>query len=457
MLSVITKRLKSKFKKDKDFKEIAKGGGTSFIVNAIGMGFGYFFVILVSKIYGSNSASIYGRYVLVTLLLRIGSIVTRFGCDTSMLRFVAAFAPRKLGGNIKQISKKFSRLLLLFGIITSTIVVIGSSFWGKILKMPQNIVILSAFFILPMAFGLFYSQSLRGLKKIGISSFLRTSALPTLNFILLPLFLLFVPKQSILYNDLPTYAFFTAILITSLIGFIFWKKFQSAVSNNDNFDASHSKSYKQLINNSYPLLLVESMSFLSTWIDQLMLGVMGSNEDVGILNLCVKYGMLSSLSLQAINTISAPKFSEYFFNKDYKNLAKNFRSTTKIIFWTTFPIVTCFIIFPSFFLNIMGKSFSSGSLALVLLSVAALINVMTGSVGILLQMTGHQKIVQNVLLISVVIEVFLNAILIPSYGVTGAAIASISGTSIRNFSLSYYVKKYFGFNSIYFPGLRNLS
>jgi O-antigen/teichoic acid export membrane protein len=454
MLATAVKKINSKLGKDKDFKEIAKGGSLSFIINIIGIAFGYLFVFLVSKIYGSESASIYGKYVLVTLLLRVGSILTRSGTDTAMLKFTAAFASKGLWLNVRRINKQFLIIIFILGFIVSLVVIFGAKFWGNLLKLPPNIIIVSGFFITPMALGLYYSQSLRGLKKIGISSFLRTSALTTLNFLLLPLLLLFIPKTSPFFVDLPSYTFFAAIILTSIIGVIGWYRHLPPLNDDVIFDNSHNKTYKDLFQNSYPLLLVESMLFIGTWIDQLMLGIMGTNEGVGIFNVCVKYAMVASLSLQAVNTISAPKFSEYFFNKDYKNLAKNFRSTTKMIFWTTFPIVAAFIVFPHFFLNLFGKSFNTGSLALILLGIGSLISVMTGSVGVLLQMTGHQKIIQKILLISVITEIALNALLIPLYGVTGAAIASMIGTAMKNFSLSYFVKKYFGFTSIYFPLLK---
>lgn len=449
---VILRKINKRIGKDKDLKEIAKGGSLSFIINLTGMGFGYIFIFLISKIYGSDSAAIYGKYVLVTLLLRIASIVTRFGTDTAMLRFTAAYAPQKLWGNIRQIHKKLVTIIICFGVVVSFVVILGASLWGKWLKLPSDIIIIAGFFVLPLALGLFYSQSLRGLKKIGISSFLRSSSLPILNFILLPSFLFFTDKQSPFFIDLPSYTFFAAILLTAIIGLYFWYRSMPSYGNTHSED--YDKGYNELFKSSYPLLLVESMTFMSVWIDQLMLGLLGTNEDVGIFNVCVKYAMIASLSVQALNTVSAPKFSEYFFKKDFKSLAKNFRSTTKMIFWTSFPIVLSLVLFPNFFMNLLGDSFENGSVALIFLSIASLINVMTGSVGTLLQMTGNQNIMQRILLTSVFIELVLNALLIPYFGVAGAAFASLGGNAVRNFSMSFYVRKYFGFTSIYVPFLK---
>lgn len=453
LYSKVILKIKQKLGKDKDFKEVAKGGSQAFIINLIGLGSGYLFVMLVSRIYKSSSAEIYGQYVLVTLLLRIGSILTRCGTDTTMLQLTAGLSTKKLWGNITEINKKLLMLMFAFGAIITIIVVVLYKQWGSVLKLPATMILVTAPFIIPMALGLFYSQSLRGLKQISISTFLRSSALPILNLVLLPVFLIFINKESQYYNDLPSYTFFASIILTAIIGWYYWNKAERRFSNERNYDDTQYKNMRMLLYSSYPLLLAESMIFIGTWVDQLLLGVMGTPADVGIFNVCVKYSMVASLSLQAVNTISAPKFSEYFFNKDYRGLAANVQKTTKMIFWTTVPIVIVYFIFPKFLLGIFGASFTPGWVAFLILTFGALVNVMTGSVGTLLQMTGHQKTLQNILLVSIVIEVALNIILIPVYGVTGAAIASTFCSCLKNLAMAYYVKKYFNFNSIYLFGL----
>ena len=448
--STIQRKFQKLFSKDRDFKEIAKGGSIAFLINLFGIVIGYLFVTLVSRIYKDSAASIYGQYVLITLLLRIGSIVTRFGTDTAMLRLTAALATKNLWGNIIDSRNKLLKILFSFGLLVTLVMVLFSNQWGAIFKISGETIRIGSFFIIPMALALFFSQSLRGLKKVGISSFLRNSAMPVINFILLPIGVLLVSKNSEYYSHLPSYTFFAAVIISLFIGFYFWNK---AVPKNEilKVEEEHYKTVKNLFSSSYPLLLAESMIFIGTWVDQLMLGAMGNNEDVGIFNLCVKYAMVSSLSLQAVNTISAPKFSEYFFKKDYSGLATNVKQTTKIIFYTTLPIVILYLIFPHFFLGLFGDSFTKGTMAFVFLAIGSLVSVMTGSVGVLLQMTGHQKVVQNILLVSIVLEVLLNALLIPLFGVTGAAVASMVCTVLKNLGMAYFVKKYFHFSSIYIP------
>jgi len=442
-------KLRSKIGADKDLKEIARGGLTAFIVNLAGLGVGYLFVFLISVIYKTSTAEIYGEYIIVTLFIRVGSIITRFGTDTTMLQLTAAFSSEKLWGNILQVNKRLLGLLLLIGTIVTVVSIGLCKPLGILLKLSSKSVVISSVFIIPMALGLYYSQSLRGLKRIGMSTFLRSSALPILNFILLPLFLVFVHKNSKEFSELPEYTFFLSTIITVVIGYIYWNKASSASGQGELlYDEKHNKSTKELFYKSYPLLLAESAIFIGTWVDQLLLGILGNTADVGIFNICVKYAMVASLSLQAVNTISAAKFSEYYFKGDYVSLSQNVQKTTKTIFFTTLPIVIIYLLFPKFLLSIFGAEFATGWIAFMILTFGALVNVFTGSVGVLLQMTGHQKTVQNILLGVITIQIILNLLLIPRYGVTGAAIATTFCWCLQNFTMVFYVKKYFGFSSL---------
>jgi O-antigen/teichoic acid export membrane protein len=452
MFSNLLLTLNKKFAKDKDVKEIAKGGSIALIMNLIGMGIGYLFVLQVSALYKDSSATIYGQYILVSLLLRIGSMFTRFGTDTSMLKYTAGFASKKLWGNIVDAYKKSLILLIIFNVTVILIAIFLSKELADLFKLPQNLVQLSCIFILPMALTLFHSQTIRGLKKIGISSFLQNSASTVFNSLLLFLVIPFINKDSLHYKNLLIYTLFASVVISAIISIGLWLRNMPPKNEVENsFDRTKSLSFKEIFNTSYPLLLVESSSFVGTWVEQVLLGILATHEDVGIYNVCVKYAILTSISLRSVNSISAPKFSEYFFQNNYKSLGKVVRKSTKMTFWAAFPVTCIYIVLPGFCLGIFGKSFTHGTIALSILGVSGLINVMTGSVGPLLQMTGHQKTLHRILWISVFLEIILNWILIPLFGVTGAAIASMICSAIKNFSMVYCVRKYFGFSSVYFP------
>ena len=73
---------------------------------------------------------------------------------------------------------------------------------------------------------------------------------------------------------------------------------------------------------------------------------------------------------------------------------------------------------------LFGEEFIAGSDVLYILLLAQVTNTLAGSLTFILQMTGHEKILQYFLFVSLFINVMLNFCLIPKIGITGAAIFS---------------------------------
>ncbi|MBK5286320.1 MAG: polysaccharide biosynthesis C-terminal domain-containing protein, partial [Bacteroidia bacterium] len=74
-------------------------------------------------------------------------------------------------------------------------------------------------------------------------------------------------------------------------------------------------------------------------------------------------------------------------------------------------------------LNLFGKHFEAGKSTLMILIFGNMFNVIAGPAGYVLTMTGHERLAFIAMSISCVLNIALNLILIPAYGITGAAIA----------------------------------
>jgi len=83
-----------------------------------------------------------------------------------------------------------------------------------------------------------------------------------------------------------------------------------------------------------------------------------------------------------------------------------------------------------------------------ILAVGEFVNVISGSVGYLLQMTGKEKIFRNNVIISSMILVVLGPFVIPFWGVTGAALLTALAVATQNLLSVYQVKKELGFNTL---------
>jgi O-antigen/teichoic acid export membrane protein len=106
------------------------------------------------------------------------------------------------------------------------------------------------------------------------------------------------------------------------------------------------------------------------------------------------------------------------------------------------------ILFPQWVLSLAGPDFVIGSTALVILACGQFVIVATGPGGFLLSMTGRQAILRNVNVMGALLNVALNAILIPLWGVVGAATATATSLALINLALVWQAKRQVGVNTL---------
>jgi O-antigen/teichoic acid export membrane protein len=89
-----------------------------------------------------------------------------------------------------------------------------------------------------------------------------------------------------------------------------------------------------------------------------------------------------------------------------------------------------------------------------ILAIGQFISVSSGSVAYLLNMTGHEKDMRNVLTVNAVLTIVLALILNPIYGAIGSAVASAIGIASTNLMAIGFVKKRLGFTTLSIFGFK---
>ena len=441
--------MKTKIKntlKDKDFSEIIKGSGISFFLRFGGLAVGYLLTLVIAHLFGAKGL---GDYVLAITVLRLFTLLAKLGLDTTSIRFIASFASQDKWTSIFRFRKQVVSILSLSSIVSSLLMYCFAEPIADLINANYKYIQLNAFLVLPMSFFMLHYQSLRGLKRIAEFSFFyrMSQSLFSIIFIL-------IIYQFFTTSDVPVYAYFLSVLIVSLLSFfafIYWLNKRSEGKESAELKI---RSYKKLLKISIPLMFAQSVQFIMAWTDKLMLGNMTTPEDVGIYHTAFKLSMFASIALMSINSIASPKFAEMYAENNMKGLKKVVHQSTKMIFWTSVPLVSVFFVLPEFLLGIFGEEFKVGVTAFIFLSCGRLISSFSGSVGTILQMTGNQNIYAKILLFGAIMNVVLNLILIPKYGINGAAIASMSSLIVWNLSMVLVVKKRFGFYTFYIPFIK---
>ncbi|GAL24259.1 polysaccharide biosynthesis protein [Vibrio variabilis] len=197
-----------------------------------------------------------------------------------------------------------------------------------------------------------------------------------------------------------------------------------------------------------PLFVIVMLAQVTQWVGQLMLGALGSAEDVALFATAQRTALLTSFILIAVNSIAAPKFAESYRQEDMKQVRSVALMSGKLMTLFALPVVSFMFIFAPWLMGLFGSEFTQGSNILRILALGQFVNVITGSVGYLLQMTGHERILRTNVVISSVFMIVGSALFIPLYGVTGAACVTAFSIAIQNLLCVYHVNKKLGFNTL---------
>ena len=428
---------------DKDFFELFQQGGISFLIRIGGQIMGFLMSFLIAYYYGAQAL---GNFLLALIILRVFSLIAKLGLDTTLLRFVASFVKQKKWGSIRLFRRKVLILVSITSIISSVLMYFLSTSIVGFMDIKVEYVKLASFFILPMNFFMLHYQSLRGLKKIAEFSFFYRMSQATFTIVTL-----FIISTFIASSDVPIYAYLTSLSIVSILSVITYQFWFSKKEVLNPEEVIEDVTITNILKVSVPLMLAQSVQFIMAWTDKLMLGSILSAESVAVYGVAFRFSMGVSITLMAINSISAPKFAEKFAHDDIQCMAKIAMQSAKMIFWTSLPLAFIVFVFSHFFMGLYGTDFSIGAEALRWLVIGRVINVFSGSVGSLMQMSGQQNSYMNILILGALFNVLLNFYLIPLYGINGAAFASVVSLSFWNLSMVFMVKRKFGFSTIYIP------
>ena len=406
-------------------------GGTTLIYRVIGLFLNFLITFIITKQFGEG---VFGNFSLTFTILQASTMIFALGLPNALINYLG----------LHKIDDHFSQFLLRKGLKIILLTAIIPSIFYLMLK---NVIAIDIFknkhlisylvvvaCLLPISiiqeFFLNFFIATKNFLKFNIFMFV----IP--NVVFLALLLMFPITKENGYLTLLFYAF--AILCTVVVEtfFVFKKHTKVAIEK---------LSSKQILQFSSPMMLSSLMLFLLNWTDIFMLGSMVSEKEVGIYNLAYKLASLAMLVIISMNVVLAPKIAQLYKTNNSKELHSVITKSTRLVIFLTVPIVLVLIIFSNSILSVFGDGFTQGKTALIIISIGVLINVLTGNVDQILNMTNNQKVLKNITIFGFLINLILNYLLIPIYGINGSAMASLITNTVFNLVCLFYIKKKLGF------------
>lgn len=182
-----------------------------------------------------------------------------------------------------------------------------------------------------------------------------------------------------------------------------------------------------------PLLLLQGGQALHAQIGTILLGALATVTDTGAFSVALRCAMFVGFLQFVVNFPLAPSISRLRANDDRARLQRLVGSAAMAATAVAAPVALGLVLLREPVLRVFDPAFATGATALVILVVGEMVNVGTGSVGISLTMTGHERLVAVAVTTAVAANALIGVALIPRFGLEGAAVArtlSIAGLNI---------------------------
>lgn len=417
--------------KNKALKTIAKGGSIVFIGLVFARAFSYLFRIVVARFLGS---SVYGLYSLGLAVFSVLVAVSLMGVDSGIQRFIPYYSGKR-EDRVRGILKSGLRISMPVGLVFSFILVVFSPQLSVILFNNPSMSLVLRVFGLLIPFKIF-SDNLKsvviGLKKIKYDVY-SSKFLNIGSKFLLTILLIFMGLE--ILGVLAAFFIATIIGLIALIYFLVFKLHYF------DFDKS-SFSVKKMFLYSWPLVIATIFMQVIGWTDVLMMGYFLSESQVGIYNAALPTAMILPFFLIGINRIIFPVFSELYGKKNLSELRRVYQVTTKWVFALTIPFFLVMFLFPrQLLLTLFGSEYLPAAFSLSILALAYFYHASMGAVGGLLKTIGKTKVFALVTGVSATVNIALNWLLIPVYGIVGGAVATGAAIFLYNTLWLFFVYK----------------
>lgn len=427
-----------KIRTDEHSFEVMTKSFTSSVVKVVGMMISMIVSITLGRILGAEGLGSISLIQKVTSLLLVFIL---FGMQNVLIKEIAIANNKK---NWKRIRNCMTNSYVFNGAISLIIVVLfvflsdwlsKSLFKEESLKYPLIIGLLA---LVPMTFTRIFSSGMIGFKKIWQSSLIND----TLTIFIVALFLLIAHFANFNINILNVVICYSIsrLLISFSVG-VYWNNIYKSSGKIKNI-------MPELLVSALPLLGVSFSGVLFANADGIILGWLTNTKEVGLYSVAARLAMLTSFFLFISNSAIAPKIAALYSDGKIKELEKMLQQVTKILFLIGSFALFIYVFFGNVILSLWGEEFKEGYLLLIIISIGQFVNISTGAVGMVLIMTGYEKLQSRITLSFVLVNLISHFILIEYFGSLGAAIANAITLIGLNVLQYIYVYKTLGINVI---------
>jgi len=438
----VIRRLAARLGAQGNLLAVVKSATQVFTIRVVGAGLAYASTVLLARWLGAFDFGIYAYvFVIVTLL----GMALSFGFNSAGLRLMPDYLARRRWGRLTGF------LLESYGFIV-LLSTLGAVAGAAIVYALRGII--EPYYVVPALVGLLcvpvWSLLNQGESVARAFGWVHLAYIP--NYILRPaLLILFVGGVALLGRHADATAALWGMVVACSIavvgqGILIYSGVRRRVP------ASAPKFHTRFwVTTSLGFLAIDGFRMLLDNADVLMIGRLLDPHSIAIYFAAIRTaGLVSFVSFSMI-ALAVPKFSEIHVTGTREELQKFVSGVLQVVFWPSLLTALALAAIGPFVLGLFGEGFAAGYPTMLVVLTGLVLRAASGPVEYLLNMTGHHRDTIRVYAVASVATVVLDLLLIPQFGIIGAAIGSYTAMLSGNVWLYFLVKKRLGVSAFVLP------
>jgi O-antigen/teichoic acid export membrane protein len=160
-----------------------------------------------------------------------------------------------------------------------------------------------------------------------------------------------------------------------------------------------------------------------TWVDSLLLGAIEGTGAVGVYSAAIRWLIVGNVAGNAVTMAFAPQIAKVMAGTEQERAKPLFQEASALLVLLAWPAYATAMVFAPFLLTAFGDGFGDGATVIAITGIGFLLASAAGPIDMLLLMAGRSR--QSLINtgVALVANIGANLVLIPRYGIRGAALA----------------------------------
>ena len=412
---------------DSNVAKVARGAGISTAGQGAGRVFAFATQVILARLLGRE---LYGFFTLGVAVVNGVHILSRFGMENGVVRYVAHYREEGDDARVRGTIIQVLLVTLAISLALSAVMFFGAGFIVE--RLPRNddatfmVTVLRAFaFVLP--FFVFMSMTAwatQGFKTVTYAAYIQQLIRPGL-------FLVFAGVcYAIGASTIGVIAAYgLAMFLAGLAGLYYLRKLFPPL-----FDRRTPAIFetRSLFGVSVPMSIAQGAQYLNNWSAILILGAFAAAGPAGVFNAAARTATFLTIVRFAFSGIFSPIISGLHARRDTEEMGRLYKDVSRWIFTGAFVLFLVLVVFAPQIMSIFGQGFGAGATALVIVAVAQLYSSSVGPAPRMLAMTENQNLTMIATAIAAVTGVVASLVLVPPFGLLGAAIGMATAIITEN-------------------------